>query len=97
MARWIPDEAGEEASLLASLGIPSVDALFADVPKKARIGRLGLSAGLEEPEVVAHIDKILARNRPLGKFSNFLGGRITSRYVPAAVDAILQRSEFYTS
>lgn len=97
VARWIPDEAGEEASLLASLGIPSVDALFADVPKKARIGRLGLSAGLEEPEVVAHIDKILARNRPLGKFSNFLGGRITSRYVPAAVDAILQRSEFYTS
>jgi glycine dehydrogenase subunit 1 len=97
VARWIPDEAGEEASLLAALGIPSVDALFSDVPKKARIGRLGIAAGLEEPEVVAHIDKILERNRPLSKFSNFLGGRISSRYVPAAVDSILQRSEFYTS
>ena len=97
VARWIPDEAGEEAGLLAALGIPSVEALFSDVPKKARIGRLGLSAGLEEPEVVAHIDKILERNRPLSKFSNFLGGRISSRYVPAAVDSILQRSEFYTS
>ncbi|HXQ49351.1 MAG TPA: aminomethyl-transferring glycine dehydrogenase subunit GcvPA [Thermoplasmata archaeon] len=97
MARWIPDEAGEEAGLLEALGIPSVDSLFADVPKKARIGRLGIAAGLEEPEVVAHIDKILERNRPLSKFSNFLGGRISSRYVPAAVDSILQRSEFYTS
>jgi glycine cleavage system P protein (glycine dehydrogenase) subunit 1 len=97
VARWIPDEAGEEAGLLESLGIPSVDALFADVPKKARIGRLGIAAGLEEPEVVAHVDKILDRNRPLSKFSSFLGGRISSRYVPAAVDSILQRSEFYTS
>jgi glycine dehydrogenase subunit 1 len=97
VARWIPDEAGEESSLLAALGISSVDALFADVPKKARIGRLGIAAGLEESEVVAHVDKILARNRPLNTFSNFLGGRISSRYVPAAVDAILQRSEFYTS
>jgi glycine dehydrogenase subunit 1 len=97
VARWIPDEAGEEAALLAALGIPSVDALFADIPKKARIGRLGIAAGLDEPEVVAHIDKILDRNRPLSKFSNFLGGRITSHYVPAAVDSIIQRSEFYTS
>jgi glycine dehydrogenase subunit 1 len=97
VARWIPDEPGEEAALLASLGIPSVDALFADVPKKARIGRLGIAAGLEEAEVVAHIDRMLDRNRPLSKFSSFLGGRISARYVPAAVDSILQRSEFYTS
>jgi glycine dehydrogenase subunit 1 len=97
VARWIPDEAGEEAALLDALGVPSVEALFSDVPKKARIGRLGIAAGLEEPEVVAQVDKILERNRPLSKFSNFLGGRISSRYVPAAVDSILQRSEFYTS
>ncbi len=29
---------------------------------------------------MAQIDKILDRNRPLGKFSSFLGGRISSRY-----------------
>ena len=96
MPRWISDEPGEEAALLESLGIPSVDALFADVPKKARIGRIGIAAGLEEPEVVAHIDKILDRNRPLSKFSSFLGGRISTRYSPAAVDSILSRSEFFT-
>jgi len=97
MPRWISDEPGEEAALLEALGIPSVDALFADVPKKARVGRMGLGAGREEPEVVHDIDKLLDRNRPLSHFATFLGGRIAYRYAPAAVDAIVSRSEFYTS
>jgi glycine dehydrogenase subunit 1 len=95
--RWIPNEPGEETALLEALGISSVDELFSDVPKKARIGRLGVGPGHEEPEVVATVDKMLARNKPLSQFSNFLGGRITARYSPAAVDAIVSRSEFYTS
>ena len=97
LSRWISDEPGEEEELLAALGLSSADELFRDVPKKARIGRLGIGPGKEEPDVVKEIDKILDRNRPMGKFANFLGGRIVGRYVPAAVDAMLQRSEFYTA
>ncbi len=97
MSRWISNEPGEEAALLQALGISSVDELFSDVPKKARIGRLGIAAGRDEPEVVAEIDKLLKRNKPLSEFATFLGGRIAPRYVPAAVDAILSRSEFYTA
>jgi glycine dehydrogenase subunit 1 len=95
--RWIPDEPGEEAALLDALGIRSIDELFSDVPKKARIGRMGVGASRDEPQVVAEIDRVLERNRPLSKFANFLGGRIAARYAPAAVDAIVSRSEFYTS
>ena len=97
MARWISDEPGEEATLLRELGIHDVEELFTDVPRKARIGRMGVGAGKDEPGVVAAIDKILDRNRPYSKFSNFIGGRIAPRYLPAAVDAIISRSEFYTS
>ncbi len=97
MVRWISDEVGEEAALLQALGIASADELFRDVPKKARLGRLGVGPGHDEREVVAEVDRILERNRPLGRFANFLGGRIVSRYAPAAVDAIVSRSEFYTS
>jgi len=97
MERWIPDEAGEEAALRAALGISSNDELFVDVPKKARMGRIGIGAGREEAEVVAEIDKILDRNRPTYRYATFLGGRISTRYQPAAVDAILSRSEFYTA
>ena len=97
MVRWISEEAGEEAALLQALGIASADELFRDVPKRARVGRMGVGAAREEPEVVAEIDRLLDRNRPLGRFANFLGGRVASRYQPAAVDAIVSRSEFYTS
>ncbi len=97
MSRWISDEPGEEAALLESLGISSVDELFSDVPKKARMGRIGIGPGMDEPAVVSEIDRVLGRNRPLSRFASFLGGRIRSRYVPAAVDAMLSRSEFYTA
>ena len=97
MSRWISDEPGEEAALLESLGISSVDELFRDVPKKARIGRMGVGAARDEPEVVAEVDRMLGRNKPLSRFASFLGGRVSSRYVPAAVDAMLSRSEFYTA
>jgi glycine dehydrogenase subunit 1 len=83
--------------LLEALGISSVDELFSDVPKKARIGRMGVGPGHEEPEVVREIDRLLERNRPLSRFACFLGGRIAPRYMPAAVDAMLSRSEFYTA
>ncbi len=97
LVRWISDEAGEEAALLQALGLRSTDELFADVPKKARLGRLGVGPGHEESEVVAAVDRLLERNRPLGRFASFVGGRIGCRYSPAAVDAIVSRSEFYSS
>jgi len=97
VARWISEEPGEEAALLDALGISSTDALFADVPKKARIGRMGVGPAREEPEVVAEVDRLLERNRPMSKFASFLGGRVTSRYSPAAVDSIVSRSEFYSA
>ncbi|MCI4353611.1 MAG: aminomethyl-transferring glycine dehydrogenase subunit GcvPA [Thermoplasmata archaeon] len=97
MPRWIPSGSREESTLLRELGLPSTEALFADVPKKLRVGRMGVGPSHSEPEVVAAIDKILDRNRPLSKFASFLGGRVAVRYVPAAVDALLSRSEFYTA
>ncbi len=97
MVRWIPDSAETEGELLKALGLSDTEELFADVPRSVRVGRLGLARGLEEPQAIEAVDKILARNRPYSGFANFLGGRVAVRPIPAAVDAILSRSEFYTS
>ena len=97
MPRWIPSGSREESALLEELGVPSTEALFVDIPKKLRVGRMGVGPAHDEPEVVAAVDKILDRNRPLSRFASFIGGRIGVRYAPAAVDALLSRSEFYTS
>jgi glycine dehydrogenase subunit 1 len=97
MARWIPDDPETEADLLRVAGFADPEELFRDVPKRVRIGRMGVGAGQDELSVVRSIDKLLDRNRSYNEFANFMGGRIAPRYVPAAVDAILLRSEFYTS
>ncbi len=97
MPRWIPDTPEDEAELLKAAGFASYEELFADIPRRVRMGRLGVGEGKSEAEVVATIDKLLDRNKPYSKFASFLGGRTPIRYVPAAVDAVLARSEFYTS
>ncbi|HEY6238172.1 MAG TPA: hypothetical protein VIZ68_03180, partial [Thermoplasmata archaeon] len=83
--------------MLAELGLRDVDELFTDIPRKVRIGRLGIGAGRDEIDVVRGVDQMLERNKPYSKFSQFLGGRVTTPFSPAALDAILSRSEFYTS
>jgi glycine dehydrogenase subunit 1 len=95
--RWIPDDPETELALLKEIGLTDAEELFSDVPRRIRLGRMGVGAGREEIDVVRTIDKILARNRPYTGFATFLGGRISPRFVPAAVDSILLRSEFYTS
>jgi glycine dehydrogenase subunit 1 len=97
LPRWIPSEPGEEEGLLQAIGLKDIEELFADVPRKVRLGRMGVGPSHSESEVVALVDRILARNRTYSKVPAFLGGRIPIRYLPAAVDAVLQRSEFYTS
>ena len=97
MAKWIPDEPADEAALLSAIGLSDMERLFEDVPKKLRVGKIGIAAGLDEPEVVRAVTKLLDRNKPYSDFDSFLGGRHPIRYVPAAVDGILSRSEFYTA
>jgi len=83
--------------MLSELGLRDADELFTDIPKKVRIGRLGVGAGRDEIDVIRTVDKLLDRNKPYSKFSQFLGGRITTPFSPAALDAVVSRSEFYTS
>ncbi|MCI4324592.1 MAG: aminomethyl-transferring glycine dehydrogenase subunit GcvPA [Thermoplasmata archaeon] len=97
MPRWIPDDPETELALLTEIGLANAEELFSDVPRRIRLGRMGVGPGREEIDVVRTVDKILSRNRPYTGFANFLGGRISPRFVPAAVDSILLRSEFYTS
>jgi glycine dehydrogenase subunit 1 len=83
--------------MLREAGLKDPEQLFADIPRSLRLGRMGIGAAQEEAEVSATVEKLLGRNRTYRNFATFLGGRVGIRYLPAAVDAILSRSEFYTS
>jgi glycine dehydrogenase subunit 1 len=88
----------DREAMLAAVGADSVEALFADVPAGVRLGRaLDLEPPLSEPELVAHLEELASRNVDAGAELSFLGAGIYDHYVPALVDAILQRGEFLTA
>lgn len=95
--RYLPHTPSELASMLARIGVPDLDALFAAIPEGSRLGRpLALEPALDEPALMAHLEGLAAKNGATGKLS-FLGGGMYDHHIPPAVDQLLLRSEFYTA
>ena len=90
-------EANREA-MLAAIGASSVGELFRDIPDDVRFERaLDLEPPLSEPELVAHLSELAARNVGTERELSFLGAGIYDHYVPAVVDSVLARGEFLTA
>ncbi len=84
--------------MLDMAGAASVDELFSDIPAKVRLKRkLKLPEGSSEYEIRREVQARLGLNKtPPGSLC-FLGGGVWPHYVPAAVESITSRQEFYTS
>ena len=88
----------EQHEMLAAIGASSLDELFAGIPASLRLNRpLNLPAALTEIELAQHMSRLAGRNIPAGERTCFLGGGSYDHFVPAVVDAIASRGEFYTS
>jgi glycine dehydrogenase subunit 1 len=88
----------DREQMLETIGVDSVNDLFEQIPVGVRLGRpLDLEPALSEPELVAHLGVLAARNVDTGREISFLGAGIYDHYVPAVVDAVLARGEFLTA
>lgn len=92
---YIPTTDRDRADMLAAIGVPDVDALFADIPPQATIPGLALPAGRSEAEVYEHLHQLSHRNAH--DLVSFLGGGYYDHFIPACVDELSARSEFYTA
>src|SRR5579872_2774351 len=96
--RYLPLTDVDRSEMLAVIGAPSIDALFADVPAAARLsGAVDLPRHAGELEVERDLAAYAAKNRPAGAGPFFCGAGAYRHHVPASVDHIIQRSEFLTS
>jgi glycine dehydrogenase subunit 1 len=94
----LPLTDADRERMLATIGVASVAELFAQVPEGVRLGRpLDLEPPLSEQELVGHLEGLAGRNAHTGSELSFLGAGIYDHYVPAVVDAVLQRGEFLTA
>jgi glycine dehydrogenase subunit 1 len=94
--RFIPHTEIDDAAMLATLGVSKIDDLVSQVSADLRArATINLPPGLSEPEVVAAMSALAARNQA-SRFASFLGGGCYRHYVPAVVRAITARAEFAT-
>jgi glycine dehydrogenase subunit 1 len=85
-------------AMLEAIGVESIDDLFADLPEGVRFhGRLDVPPALTEAELTAYFEELAAQNEHNGSHVSFLGAGLYDHYVPAVVDAVLQRGEFLTA
>ena len=82
--------------MLAAIGVDTVDDLFRDIPAGVRFGgALDVPRALPEAELTRHLEELAAKN--VVDDVSFLGAGIYDHYVPAVVDAVLQRGELLTA
>lgn len=95
---YIPTTREEASRMLESIGVASIDELFADIPEPLRFkGRLDLPEAMAEAELLRHMRRLAGKNRHLDELVCFAGGGAYDHLIPAALRTIVSRSEFYTA
>ena len=96
-SHYIPNTEPEQAEMLATLGLTSIDELFQDIPAEFRNPSLDLPAPLSELEIQQELGALAGMNRPLSSGPSFLGAGSYHHFIPAIVKALMTRGEFLTA
>jgi len=96
--RYLPLTDADRSSMLAGIGVSSVDDLFVDVPESARFdGVFDLPDHMPEFQVEGLMYAMAGRNTTTADVPSFLGAGVYRHHIPASVDHLIQRGEFLTS
>ena len=95
---YILNTPADQQAMLDAIGVGSIDELFASIPPELRFkGDLQIPPALSEMELTAHVAQLAERNVACGQKVCFLGGGSYDHFIPAVVDDVAARGEFYTS
>lgn len=95
--RFIPITDADREQMLKTIGVASIDDLFADIPVEARNPKLRLPHALSELELMNELRTMAAKNANVTEYSSFLGAGAYNHFIPATVPHLIFRSEYYTA
>jgi glycine dehydrogenase subunit 1 len=96
--RFLPHTSSDRQAMLKTIGVASIDALYAHVPLECHLkSPLDLPPHQGELEVERTLTAIANKNYAAHEGPFFLGAGSYYHHIPASVDHIIQRSEFLTS
>jgi len=94
---YTPQTDAERASMLATIGVESMEDLLSPIPTALRAGDLDLPPALSESAMLRHLAGLARRNVTPETHVSFLGGGAYRHHIPAAVSALASRGEFVTA
>ncbi len=98
MARYIGNTNEDRAQMLEEIGVESIEALFKAVPDSVFLkDRLNIPDAQSEMELVKNIKSLSDKNLNLDDYTCFLGAGAYDHYIPALIDSLISRQEFYTA
>ncbi len=93
---YCPHTPEDIAQMQSSVGISSINELFADIPQKFRLQSvLDIPTALSEQEAIAVMSGLASKNK-LPQFT-LMGAGAYYHFIPAVVGHIVGRAEFYTA
>ncbi len=96
--KYTPNPAPVVGEMLQTLGLARLEDLFQDIKPELQLKRdLDIPAGLGEMELRRQMRDLAAQNINLENYPSFLGAGAYDHYIPAALEQLLLRSEFYTA
>ncbi|MBV9120039.1 MAG: aminomethyl-transferring glycine dehydrogenase subunit GcvPA [Chloroflexi bacterium] len=87
----------DRAQMLAAIGAPNIQALFADVPEAVRFPSLDLPSAWTEMEASRELARIAGENVSVRDWPCFIGAGAYNHYSPAAVAHLMGLPQFYTA
>ena len=96
--RYIPNAEKDWDSMLSVIGYRRLEDLSSILPEGLRLRRpLDLPSPLSEMELVEQLRLLSEKGKEGKSWVTFLGAGAYHHFIPAVVDHILRRSEFYTA
>ncbi|MBU1998198.1 MAG: aminomethyl-transferring glycine dehydrogenase subunit GcvPA [Candidatus Omnitrophica bacterium] len=92
---FVPHTREEIQQMLKAIGVSAVEDLFKEIRPQLRAKSFNIPEGKSEFETVEIMKNLAAKNST--NLINFLGAGFYDHYIPAAVDALASRGEFYTA
>jgi glycine dehydrogenase subunit 1 len=92
---FIPHTDDDVREMLETIGVPSIETLFDEIPASLRVGSLAeIPEGLNEQEIL----RLMAeRARADGRAKCFIGAGAYEHHIPSAVWSTVTRGEFYSA
>jgi glycine dehydrogenase subunit 1 len=95
---YVPNTEHDRIEMLKKIGVESFEDLIRGIPDSVRLKEeLKLPQPLSELELSKLLSDLSRGNKDTSGIISFLGGGAYDHFIPAVVDHIISRSEFYTA